>query len=76
MPDPNSLYAAAFLYPRLYPRFVDIVQLLGASGLVCLPTEADFSSPLRPDLDRYLQVTMLPADNSGCSCSASPEIWR
>ncbi len=62
VPDPAPLYAAAFLYPRLYPRFVDIVQLLGASGLVCLPTEADFSSPLRPDLERYLQAATLPAE--------------
>ncbi|AGE22740.1 MULTISPECIES: 4-hydroxyphenylacetate 3-monooxygenase, oxygenase component [Geobacillus] len=62
VPDAAPLYAAAFLYQRLYPRFADIIQLLGASGLVCLPTEADFSSPLRPDLDRYLQAAMLPAE--------------
>jgi 4-hydroxyphenylacetate 3-monooxygenase len=62
VPDLAPLNAAAFLYPRLYPRFAEIIQLLGASGLVCLPTESDFASPIRPDLDRYLQAATLSAN--------------
>ncbi|WP_051529918.1 4-hydroxyphenylacetate 3-monooxygenase, oxygenase component [Anoxybacteroides tepidamans] len=62
VPDLAPLSAAAFLYPRIYPRFTEIVQLLGASGLVCLPTESDFSSAIRSDLDRYLQAATLPAE--------------
>jgi 4-hydroxyphenylacetate 3-monooxygenase len=49
------LNAARNLYPRVYPRLVEIVQQLGASGLMALPTEADFAGPRRADLDRYLQ---------------------
>jgi 4-hydroxyphenylacetate 3-monooxygenase len=62
VPDLAPLNAAAFLYPRLYPNFAEIIQLLGASGLVCLPTESDFASPIRPDLDRYLQAATLSAN--------------
>ena len=36
------LDVARNLYPKLYPRMVEILQLLGASGLMATPTEADF----------------------------------
>ncbi|MBM7646707.1 4-hydroxyphenylacetate 3-monooxygenase [Scopulibacillus daqui] len=54
-PDPNPLLAATQYYPKIYPRFVEIIQLIGASGLVSIPTEADFKSELKPELDLYLQ---------------------
>ncbi|MBB3906850.1 4-hydroxyphenylacetate 3-monooxygenase, oxygenase component [Anoxybacillus rupiensis] len=63
IPALEPLSASAFLYPRMYPRFAEIVQLLGASGLVCLPTEKDFASPIRSDLDRYLQAATLEAED-------------
>ncbi len=50
------LYSAINLYPRLYPRFTEILQLLGASGLVSIPTEKDFASEKRAELDQYLQA--------------------
>jgi 4-hydroxyphenylacetate 3-monooxygenase len=53
----NPLYAALNYYPRIYPRFIEIMQLIGASGLVSIPSEADFHSELKPDLDKYLQST-------------------
>jgi 4-hydroxyphenylacetate 3-monooxygenase len=49
------LNAARNLFPRMYPRMAEIIQILGASGLMALPTEADLESPLRPAIDRYLQ---------------------
>jgi 4-hydroxyphenylacetate 3-monooxygenase len=55
-PAINPLYSAINLYPRLYPRFTEILQLLGASGLVSIPTEKDFASDKRSDLDQYLQA--------------------
>ncbi|PWA13076.1 4-hydroxyphenylacetate 3-monooxygenase, oxygenase component [Pueribacillus theae] len=54
-PDMNALSAAIHYYPRVYPRFLEILQQLGASGLVSLPTEADFRSELGEDLEKYLQ---------------------
>ncbi|MFS0862463.1 4-hydroxyphenylacetate 3-monooxygenase, oxygenase component [Fredinandcohnia sp. 179-A 10B2 NHS] len=56
-PELNPLYSAINLFPRLYPRFTEILQLLGASGLVSIPTEKDFASAKREDLERYLQGT-------------------
>lgn len=55
-PDPKPLAAACNYYPRIYPRFSEIIQLLGASGLMAIPTETDFQSELREDLDLYLQA--------------------
>lgn len=55
-PDFGPLNAARNYFPKMYPRFSEIMQLLGASGLMALPNEADFQSVLRPDLDKYLQA--------------------
>lgn len=55
-PDFGPLNAARNYYPRIYPRFSEIMQQIGASGLMAIPTEKDFHSELRPDLDKYLQA--------------------
>jgi len=55
-PDFGPLNAARNYYPKIYPRFMEIMQLLGASGLMAIPTENDFNSEIRPDLDKYLQA--------------------
>ena len=57
----DPLDAARNLYPRLYPRMVEIVRLLGASGLVAMPTEADLKGPLSEDVHRYYQSARLEA---------------
>ncbi|HEY3364648.1 MAG TPA: 4-hydroxyphenylacetate 3-monooxygenase, oxygenase component [Symbiobacteriaceae bacterium] len=49
------LNAARNWYPKVYPRLVELIQLLSASGLMAIPGEADLASPeTRPLLDRYL----------------------
>ena len=56
------LDAARNLFPRLYPRMVEILQLLGASGFMALPTEADLQNPaLRPMIDKYFQAARADA---------------
>lgn len=52
-PARGPLDAARNLYPKLYPRFVEIVQQLSASGLMATPTEADIYGPLAPDIERF-----------------------
>ncbi|RLQ93077.1 4-hydroxyphenylacetate 3-monooxygenase, oxygenase component [Falsibacillus albus] len=55
-PEKNALNAAIIYYPKLYPRLVEVIHLLGASGLITLPTEKDFlSDNTRPYIDQYLQ---------------------
>lgn len=55
-PDRLTLHAAITIFPRIYPRLTEIIQLLGASGLMSIPTENDFNSPIRKDLDHYMQA--------------------
>lgn len=51
----DPLDAARNLYPRLYPRMIEIVQQIGASGLVAMPTWADVNGPMAEDIQRYYQ---------------------
>lgn len=57
----DPLDAARNLYPRLYPRMVEIIQQLGASGLVAMPTEADVKGPLAEEVKRYYQAARADA---------------
>ncbi|MCI0706214.1 MAG: 4-hydroxyphenylacetate 3-monooxygenase, oxygenase component [Ignavibacteriae bacterium] len=57
----NPLDAARNLYPRLYPRMVEIIQQMGASGLVAMPTEADMNGPLSEEIQKYYQAARADA---------------
>jgi 4-hydroxyphenylacetate 3-monooxygenase len=57
----NPLDAARNLFPRLYPRMVEIIQQIGASGLVAMPVEADLKGPLVEDIKRYYQAARAEA---------------
>jgi 4-hydroxyphenylacetate 3-monooxygenase len=37
-----------------YPRMIEILQLLGSSSFLIQPSEADFSGPLKPEIEQYL----------------------
>ena len=37
-----------------YPRMVEILQLLGSSSLMILPTQADMNGPLGEHIEQYL----------------------
>ncbi|MFT5110801.1 MAG: 4-hydroxyphenylacetate 3-monooxygenase [Parasphingorhabdus sp.] len=47
------------MFPKMYPRMVEILQLLGASSLMATPAEADFSNELADDVAQYFQVANL-----------------
>ena len=57
----NPLDAARNLFPRLYPRMVEVIQQIGASGLVAMPVEADLKGPLRGDIEHYFQAARAQA---------------
>ncbi|HJS88760.1 MAG TPA: 4-hydroxyphenylacetate 3-monooxygenase, oxygenase component [Steroidobacteraceae bacterium] len=57
----NPLDAARNLFPRLYPRMIEIIQQIGASGLVAMPTEADLKGPLAEDIRKYYQAARAEA---------------
>jgi len=54
-PATAPLQAGRTLFGRtVYPRMVEIIQLLGTSSLMALPAEADFDTPLAPVVDQHL----------------------
>jgi 4-hydroxyphenylacetate 3-monooxygenase len=57
----NPLDAARNLFPKLYPRMIEILQQLGASGLVAMPTQQDLQGPLADDIRRYYQAARADA---------------
>jgi 4-hydroxyphenylacetate 3-monooxygenase len=62
MPDPRPLHASACYFAAVYPRLTEIVQLVGASGLIAAPAEADLASAeLSPHLVRYLRADTVGA---------------
>ncbi|WP_338656195.1 4-hydroxyphenylacetate 3-monooxygenase, oxygenase component [Sporosarcina sp. FSL K6-1540] len=62
-PNRTTLQIAINIFPRVYPRFTEIIQLLGASGLMSIPTEKAFQSSVRKDLDQYLQAKSKNAED-------------
>lgn len=52
-PSRAPLDVARNTFPKMYPRLVEIIQLLGASGLMAIPTEADIRGPLSGDIDKF-----------------------
>ena len=47
------------LFPKLYPKLIETVQMLGSSSLMATPCEADFSNEIAGDVERYFQLTNL-----------------
>ncbi|MGG1215118.1 4-hydroxyphenylacetate 3-monooxygenase, oxygenase component [Micromonospora provocatoris] len=53
-PDLPTLQVAIQIFPKVYPTFTEIIQLLGASGLMSIPSEKAFAAD-DGDLEHYLQ---------------------
>ncbi|MDP4162652.1 MAG: 4-hydroxyphenylacetate 3-monooxygenase, oxygenase component [Bacillota bacterium] len=62
-PSLIPLQTASLIFPKIYPRFSEIIQLIGASGMIALPTEKDFQSDIRTDLNQYLQGATKSAED-------------
>ncbi|MFD0049855.1 4-hydroxyphenylacetate 3-monooxygenase, oxygenase component [Actinomycetes bacterium NPDC127524] len=55
-PEYAALDAARNWYPKMYPRLAEIIRILGASGLMGIPTKEDFDSEeIGPLIQRGLQ---------------------
>ena len=53
-PDALPLEAVRTLFMSVYPRMVEVLQLLGSSNFMALPSESDFDSPLGANIERCL----------------------
>jgi anthranilate 3-monooxygenase (FAD) / 4-hydroxyphenylacetate 3-monooxygenase len=51
----RPLQTARTFMPRAYPRAVEILQTIGAGGLLMLPCGNDFASPIAADVQKYYQ---------------------
>lgn len=47
------------MFPKMYPRMVEILQIIGSSSLMATPAEADFSNAMAADVERYFQLANL-----------------
>ncbi len=45
------------LFPRLYPKLIETIHMLGSSSLMATPAEVDFSGNIAADVERYFQLT-------------------
>jgi 4-hydroxyphenylacetate 3-monooxygenase len=47
------------LFPKMYPRLIELVHQLGSSSLMATPAEADLSNDLADDVAQYFQTVNL-----------------
>ncbi len=59
VPARPPLDTARNLFPKLYPRMVEIIQLNSSSHLMATPSERDIASPIKSDIEKYY-----PADGA------------
>tara|TARA_B100000686_G_scaffold304180_1_gene341611 strand:- start:105 stop:671 length:567 start_codon:yes stop_codon:yes gene_type:complete len=44
------------LFPKMYPRMVEILQLIGSSSLMATPAKEDFENDLKEYVETYFQL--------------------
>ena len=59
IPKRSPIDTCRNIFPKMYPRMVEILQMLGASSLVATPSEKDFSNEISEDLEKYFQLANL-----------------
>lgn len=62
-PHRPPLDVARNIFPKMYPRMVEILQLLSSSGMMMIPPQSAFDSPIGDDLNRYLVVANMQAQD-------------
>ena len=62
-PDPISIIVARNQMIKIYPRMAEIIQLLGSSSLMALPSESDFDGPLAQEIEEYLYTETASAQD-------------
>ncbi|MGN7357253.1 4-hydroxyphenylacetate 3-monooxygenase, oxygenase component [Paenibacillus sp. SAF-054] len=63
LPDRKPLWTANVLFPKIYPRMMEIIQLVGGSSIIMIPSELDFASESKPYLDKYLRGNTVNASS-------------
>jgi 4-hydroxyphenylacetate 3-monooxygenase len=55
-PAAMPLWTVRMMFPKMFVRMCEIIQTLGAGGLVAVPSYAELSGPLRADVETYFQA--------------------
>ncbi len=61
-PGKDAVNVARNYFPQVYPRMVEILQLLSASGMIMIPTAADRAGPMADSIAKYLQARNADSD--------------
>ena len=55
-PSAMPLWTVRMMFPAMFIRMCEIIQILGAGGLVAVPSYAETTSPVWPDVEKYFQA--------------------
>src|SRR5262245_15944705 len=55
-PAAMPLWTVRMMFPKMFVRMCEIVQTLGAGGLVAVPSYAELSGPIGKDVETYFQA--------------------
>ena len=55
-PAAMPLWTIRMMFPKMFIRMCEIIQILGAGGLVAVPSFAELSGPVGKDVEAYFQA--------------------
>jgi 4-hydroxyphenylacetate 3-monooxygenase len=55
-PAAMPLWTVRMMFPKMFVRICEIIQILGAGGLVAVPSYAELDGPAAADVVTYLQA--------------------
>ena len=59
IPQRRPLDTSRNLFPRLYPKLMETIHMLGSSSLMATPCAADFQGDIAADVERYFELANL-----------------
>jgi 4-hydroxyphenylacetate 3-monooxygenase len=62
-PAAMPLWTVRMMFPKMFVRMCEIIQLLGAGGLVAVPSYAELQGPAAADVTTYFQAANADAAN-------------
>jgi 4-hydroxyphenylacetate 3-monooxygenase len=61
-PAAMPLWTVRMMYPKMFVRMCEIIQILGAGGLVAVPSYAELDGPAAADVTTYFQAANADAE--------------
>jgi 4-hydroxyphenylacetate 3-monooxygenase len=55
VPDETPLWCVRQMFPQMFHRMCEIIQIIGAGGIVAIPSFAEIEGPRAEDVERYFQ---------------------